>query len=76
MCDPWFDLHLQAELDYTGGGYTRRQAAALVRQEFANGPAPCACDCGGKAWYRPTVGAMQCPDCRALYRTGSLERVR
>ena len=70
--NPWMDQHMAGEMEYTGGEYTRRTAAALVRGEYANGPAPEPCGrCGDLAYYRATVGAMQCPTCRALKVRGS-----
>lgn len=67
--NPWIAQHMQGEMDYTGNGYSRRTAAALVRSEYAGAPDPVACACGGKAHYRATVGAMQCPSCRKLYHS-------
>ena len=68
MRNPWIDQHMQAEMDFTGDGYTRRAAAALVRGEFAGHEEPednCGL-CGAPSFYRPTVGAVQCPSCRAV----------
>ncbi len=65
--NPWIEQPIHGELAYTGEGYTGRQAAEIVRGEFADGPEPFLCDCGSVAHYRATVGALQCPKCRALY---------
>jgi hypothetical protein len=68
--NPWVALHMDAEMLSTGEGYTRSMARALVLSEFANGPDPMDCEapgCNGVAWYRATVGALMCPDCRSLY---------
>jgi predicted RNA-binding Zn-ribbon protein involved in translation (DUF1610 family) len=65
--NPWIDQHMAGEMEYTGGEYTRAKAAQLVRSEFAGAPAPEPCgSCGEPAHYRATVGAMQCPSCRAI----------
>lgn len=68
--NPWRELHRQAEMDYCGGEYTRAMGRRLVDGEFANSDEraePCETKgCGGTMWYRATVGAPQCPDCRAM----------
>ena len=64
--NPWVDQHLAGEMEYTGDGYTRRQAAALVRGEYAgHDPVPCGA-CDAQAHYRATIGAYQCSHCRAV----------
>jgi hypothetical protein len=68
MQNPWIAQHMAAEMDHTGGEYTRAKAVQAVRGEYASGPAPMPCECGGTAFYRATVGARKCPDCGALYR--------
>ena len=66
--NPWFAVHLNAEMDYTGSGYSRQMARRRVEQEYmvCPDPVPCPCGEGQKRWYRVTVGAMQCPSCRGL----------
>lgn len=39
--------------------------AALIARENGTESRPCG-KCAGTAWYRGTVGAFQCTDCRAL----------
>lgn len=65
--NPWVEQHMQGEMDFTGDGYSRRMARRLVLSEYAGAPEAVPCECGGQAHYRATVGAMMCPDCRALY---------
>lgn len=69
--NPWMALHLDGELGYTGGGYTRRMAIDAVKREFEGLHEASACGhCGAMAAYmRPTVGAVQCFSCRSLRRT-------
>jgi hypothetical protein len=67
MTNPWIAQHLAGEMDFTGDGYTSDMAAKIVAHEFAGAPEAIDCTCGSKAHYRATVGAMQCPSCRALY---------
>lgn len=68
--NPWRELHRQAEYDYCGGEYTRSMGRNLVDREFAHTDElaePCETEgCGGTMHYRATVGAPQCPDCRAM----------
>ena len=76
--NPWIEQHIVAEMDYQwhlGRRGARAMAEKLVRLEFAGAPDPIDCECGEKAWYRATVGAMICPSCRALYRCNG-ERLR
>jgi ribosomal protein L37AE/L43A len=69
VSNPWMQQHINGELEYTGGEYTSREAVRRVKFEFAGAPDPIPCGCGKKAFYRATVGAMQCPSCGSLYRT-------
>lgn len=65
--NPWRDQHMQAEMDYTGGEYTRSKARARVNGEYRNTDDMSEpCECGGTCYYRATVGARQCPDCGAI----------
>jgi ribosomal protein L37AE/L43A len=68
MRNPWIDQHLAGEMEHTGGEYTRAKARSVVMGEYAHGPKPMPCECGGTAHYRATVGVRKCPDCGALYR--------
>lgn len=68
--NPWKSLHKIAAADYATGRYERSRESALVDHEFAHSDElaePCETpNCGGTMWYRATVGAPQCPDCRAM----------
>lgn len=68
MRNPWMNLHMAAEMEHTGGEYTRAKARSAVQAEFDRGPAPMPCECGGTAHYRATVGVRKCPDCGTMYR--------
>src|SRR5438270_5602616 len=65
--NPWIQGHMDGEMDFTGEGYTRRHARALVLGEYEGHEDPETCgNCGADAWYRATVGTYQCPNCRAI----------
>jgi len=79
--NPFFQAHLDAELAYSVGGdstLTRRQATARVINEFLNSGHPDkAMECGNcrtdGAWWRPTVGAVMCINCRSV-RVGRYDK--
>jgi ribosomal protein L37AE/L43A len=75
MRNPYMAQHLAYEMRHTGGEYTAAKARQAVMGEYAHGPAPMPCPCGGTAHYRATVGVRKCTDCGTLYR-GTGERVR
>lgn len=53
------------------GGDIPRAEAALVAGEYDNGPdAPFDCHCGGKAWYKASIGASKCVECGDLTHNG------
>lgn len=68
--NPWKSAHRTAAADYAEGRYERAREMALVDHEFAHSDElaePCETPgCGGTMHYRATVGAPQCPDCRAM----------
>lgn len=65
--NPWKAQHMVAEMDYTGGEYTRRIAKSMVDREYANTDELAEkCDCGGTCHWRATVGARQCTSCCAI----------
>lgn len=76
--NPFFQAHLDAELVYSVGGgssWTRRQATAVVINEFLNSGYPDeASECGHchtmNAWWRPTVGSMMCIGCGSVLCPG------
>lgn len=65
---PWKALHLDAELDYTGGEYTPRKAMAAVDREYTGTDklAEKCPNCPGTCHWRATVGARICPDCHTM----------
>jgi len=46
------------------------QQLAAIEAQQADAMGTKTCDCGSTAYYRPGVGAFQCPNCRALYVRG------
>lgn len=68
--NPWKGAHKTAALDYAETPYEASRELALVDHEFGHTDElaePCETEgCGGTMWYRATVGAPQCPDCRAM----------
>ena len=68
--NPWKSAHRTAAADYATGRYERSIEMSKVDWEFAHSDElaePCETPgCGGTMWYRATVGAPQCPDCRAM----------
>lgn len=68
--NPWKAQHRTAAADYAEGRYERSIEMSKVDWEFANSDEraePCETPgCGGTMHYRATVGAPQCPDCRAM----------
>jgi hypothetical protein len=68
--NPWQDVHFDDELAFTGDGYTREMAKAAVAAEYAGMDEVYTCgNCGGdRAFYRATVGAVQCTGCDAVRR--------
>ena len=69
--NPWIEQHIIGETDYhrhLGRRGARAMAEKLVGFEYSGAPDPIDCECGSKAFYRATVGAIQCPSCRSLYR--------
>lgn len=67
VTNPYVDRHLSDEMMHVGGEYTARAARDVVLGEYANGPAPVPCECGGTAHYKATVGVLICPDCGEMY---------
>lgn len=65
--NPLMHEHIDAEMDFTGGGYTRAMAVAMVFMEYVDAPGPYPCHCGGTAWYKGTFSACRCMDCGQLY---------
>lgn len=64
--NPWAGIHAEREMAFTGDGYTRSVARAIVRGEYGHGPMPEPCACGGVFWYRATCGSMKCDRCGEL----------
>jgi hypothetical protein len=67
--NPLAQDHRDMEMHFTGDGYTRRHASALVRGEYSHAPLPVRCEnpeCEGIAWYKSTFGAHKCLRCGAL----------
>ena len=59
--NPYMDKHLYAEREMGG-------SAAVVREEYRNGPPPMPCaDCSGTAYYKATVGVRKCDQCGTMY---------
>jgi len=61
--NPWQARHAADERVFSG-----RNADAIVAGEYA-GTEEYDCDCGlcgSPAYYRATVGAVMCPNCRAI----------
>jgi hypothetical protein len=66
--NPWRGAHVAAETAFQDGD--ARLAAELVDNEYRLGPTDTVpCECGEQAYWRATVGAMQCPVCRSLYHS-------
>jgi hypothetical protein len=66
--NPWKARHVDAERAFQDGD--RRLAEQLVNNEYAGAPRELVCaGCGGFAYWRATVGAMMCPDCRSMFRS-------
>lgn len=62
--NPWRDAHRTAEMDYTGGEYTRSKARQMVDNEYHNTDQLAEpCECGGTCHWKATVGARICPSC-------------
>lgn len=68
--NPWAGVHLSDELRGAETPAERARARRAVAAEYAGAPGPLDCECGQKAHYRATIGAMKCPHCGALYRCG------
>jgi hypothetical protein len=68
--NPWWDVHLDDEMAFIGDGYTRKQAAAAVASEYAGMDQAYTCGrCDSpRAFFRATVGAVQCTACEAVRR--------
>jgi hypothetical protein len=68
--NPWKAIHKNAALDYASTPREASREMALVDSEFGHTDElaePCETPgCGGTMHYRATVGAPQCPDCRAM----------
>ena len=65
--NPWFQLHLDGEMAYSGFMGPAR-CIAMVKSEFAEyDDAAIKCgNCGDvAAWWRPTVGAFMCVNCHS-----------
>lgn len=69
MDNPWQAQHRADEMAYTGGEYSRARANAAVDFEYEGAPEAVDCTCGGKAFYKATIGAMKCTTCGDLYNT-------
>ena len=59
--NPWTDLALAN--DYHLGD--RREAALIAADNDNDAPVTCG-QCSAKAYYRATVGAIQCYTCRSI----------
>lgn len=80
--NPWIEGHVEAEMAFTGDGYSRGRAAKVVRSEYAEPGTDRSvmCDpdiggCGKQAWYKATIGCWKCPNCGELWFENG-ERVR
>lgn len=67
--NPMIAAHIEGEMAFTGGEYTRRRAIDAVRSEYLEPETrkPRRCHCGRLAWYKNTFGAWKCLDCGRLY---------
>jgi hypothetical protein len=66
----WLELDLQRAREYSTQA-ERETELKLVQGEHSGVEEydrPC-WNCDGTLQYRPTIGALQCPDCRALAHT-------
>lgn len=68
--NPWQDVHEEDDGAYTGDGYSRAQSRAATAAEYAGMEQQHECGhCGSKrAYWRATVGAVQCTACNAVRR--------
>lgn len=68
--NPWFQLHLDSERAYNSGTPFAVWSRFVVREFYGHEwekPRTCGI-CGKEAgYYRATIGAYQCTNCRALY---------
>jgi hypothetical protein len=65
--NPWKPAHKTAALDYAETPYEASRELALVDHEYAHSDEMSEpCECGGTMWYKATVGAPICPDCRRM----------
>jgi len=76
--NPWMEQHVAAEADFQHGSARQRWAVArkLVALEYSGMDEFARdCPCGGTLWYRATIGALACPHCGQLARTGTGELI-
>lgn len=68
--NPWQDVHAEDDRAFVGDGYTRAMSAALTASEYAGEDQAYKCgNCGSpRAFFRATVGAVQCTACNAVRR--------
>lgn len=68
--NPWKSLHHSFAGSYAETRYEAQREHALVDHEYSHSDEmaePCETKgCGGTMHYRATVGAPQCPNCRAM----------
>jgi hypothetical protein len=67
--NPWQSLDHERTSQYAETASEARIEHELVDGEYRGTEQyarPCTDGCGGTMQYRATVGALQCPDCRAL----------
>ncbi len=72
MSNPYFAQHMSQEMLGCESGSERSIARQVVIREFAgheNAEDKCG-KCGSDAFYRPTVGCVMCPSCRAIRKRG------
>jgi hypothetical protein len=63
--NPWFELHVIDEAASSGWAVARK----LVANEHSLAPVQqMPCPCGGKLWWKATIGARKCPSCGQLAR--------
>lgn len=76
--NPWYQLDRDRLFAY-GANYTEKSWDLAILNSNYSQPdymEPITCSCGQNAWLRETVGAPQCPSCRALpWHARSLDKI-